>query len=207
MYYIQSRFGKFTQIVKSKLSISHSSCQQNVLPASSLSVESPKRLKVVFFGTDLLSIKILAGLHDLTKQGIIQEVCVVTSSSAKKNIRNREQLNNRASEQSQVSIDLDNFRGNQIIDFCSKNNIPCHKWPNIKPNRMYVELLKSYDVGVVASFGHLIPEILIKLLPHGILNIHPSLLPRWRGASPLIFSVLFGDKQVGVSLMKIQPNL
>ena len=147
MYYIQSRFGKFTQIVKSKLSISHSSCQQNVLPASSLSVESPKRLKVVFFGTDLLSIKILAGLHDLTKQGIIQEVCVVTSSSAKKNIRNREQLNNRASEQSQVSIDLDNFRGNQIIDFCSKNNIPCHKWPNIKPNRMYVELLKSCRSG------------------------------------------------------------
>lgn len=46
----------------------------------------------------------------------------------------------------------------------------------------------------------------MKKILSGILNIHPSLLPRWRGASPLVFSILFGDKKVGVSLMRILPK-
>ena len=46
----------------------------------------------------------------------------------------------------------------------------------------------GWDVGVVASFGHLIPPELIAAFPYGILCIHPSLLPRWRGASPLMVS-------------------
>lgn len=40
----------------------------------------------------------------------------------------------------------------------------------------------------------------------GIINVHPSLLPRWRGASPIIYQVLFNDEHSGVSLMKIMPK-
>jgi methionyl-tRNA formyltransferase len=40
----------------------------------------------------------------------------------------------------------------------------------------------------------------------GVVNVHPSLLPRWRGASPLQFTVLMDDKETGVSLMKILPK-
>lgn len=47
------------------------------------------------------------------------------------------------------------------------------------------------------------------LFPHhlrGILNVHASLLPRWRGAAPVIYAVLHGDRQTGISLMRIQPH-
>lgn len=40
-----------------------------------------------------------------------------------------------------------------------------------------------------------------------MVNVHPSLLPRWRGAAPIIHTLLHGDKTTGVSLMKIKPNI
>jgi methionyl-tRNA formyltransferase len=46
----------------------------------------------------------------------------------------------------------------------------------------------------------------IFVIIRGVLNVHPSLLPRWRGASPLVFQILFNDRIVGVSLMKIVPK-
>jgi len=79
-------------------------------------------------------------------------------------------------------------------------------WSSIKGENDFDEF-KTFDIGVVASFGHLIPADLIGMFPHGIINVHPSLLPRWRGASPLIYSILFGDQKVGVSVMKIMPRL
>jgi len=39
----------------------------------------------------------------------------------------------------------------------------------------------------------------------GILNVHPSILPRWRGASPIIHTILSGDKETGISIMDIRP--
>ncbi|KAI3385443.1 hypothetical protein SNEBB_008963 [Seison nebaliae] len=61
--------------------------------------------------------------------------------------------------------------------------------------------------GVVASYGRLISEQIIRqFLPNGIINIHPSLLPRWRGASPIPFTILTNDQITGVSLMRIDQN-
>ncbi|XP_005105299.2 methionyl-tRNA formyltransferase, mitochondrial [Aplysia californica] len=65
---------------------------------------------------------------------------------------------------------------------------------------------KQYDVAVLASFGHLIPKKLVDAFPYGILNVHPSLLPRWRGAAPLHHTVLNGDSNTGVSIMSIKPR-
>ncbi|OQV11411.1 Dynamin-like 120 kDa protein, mitochondrial [Hypsibius exemplaris] len=63
----------------------------------------------------------------------------------------------------------------------------------------------GWDVGVVASFGDLIPADVIASFPYGILCIHPSLLPRWRGASPLMQTILHDDALCGVSVMRITP--
>jgi methionyl-tRNA formyltransferase len=58
--------------------------------------------------------------------------------------------------------------------------------------------------GILASFGVLIPESVLKLFePEGILNIHPSLLPLYRGASPIESAILAGDKDFSVSVMKL----
>ena len=62
--------------------------------------------------------------------------------------------------------------------------------------------------GVLASFGVLIkPEVLELFEPEGILNIHPSLLPLYRGASPIESAILAGDDEFGVSVMKLAPKM
>lgn len=63
------------------------------------------------------------------------------------------------------------------------------------------------DVVVVAAYGCLLPEELLGLVPHGCVNVHASLLPRWRGAAPVQRAVLAGDEVVGVSIMRLVQKM
>ncbi|NWI15818.1 FMT protein, partial [Crypturellus soui] len=77
--------------------------------------------------------------------------------------------------------------------------LPTHEWPRTGPRG-------AFDVAVVASFGRLLSEDLILQFPYGVLNIHPSCLPRWRGPAPIVHAVLHGDKVTGVTIMEIRPK-
>ena len=59
------------------------------------------------------------------------------------------------------------------------------------------------DVGVLSASAHILPTHLIEAFPHGILNVHASLLPRHRGASPVAAAILAGDEQAGATIMQI----
>ena len=63
------------------------------------------------------------------------------------------------------------------------------------------------DVIVVAAFGMLLPTEVLDLPPLGCINLHASLLPRWRGAAPIQRALLAGDEQVGVSIMRMEAEL
>jgi methionyl-tRNA formyltransferase len=63
------------------------------------------------------------------------------------------------------------------------------------------------DAIVVAAFGMLLPRTVLDLPRHGCLNVHPSLLPRWRGASPVEAALLAGDTQTGATIMKLTEEL
>ena len=63
------------------------------------------------------------------------------------------------------------------------------------------------DVGVLAASAHILPKHLIEAIPRGILNVHASLLPRHRGASPAAAAILAGDEQAGASVMLIVKEL
>jgi methionyl-tRNA formyltransferase len=63
------------------------------------------------------------------------------------------------------------------------------------------------DVGVVADFGLIIPEDLINVFPNGILNVHRSLLPKYRGPTPVQTAILNGDEVSGLSIIKIDEHL
>ncbi|XP_026755580.1 methionyl-tRNA formyltransferase, mitochondrial [Galleria mellonella] len=65
----------------------------------------------------------------------------------------------------------------------------------------------EYDIGLIVAFGHLIKDDVLQKFPLGMVNVHPSLLPRWRGAAPIIHTLLHGDQITGVSLMKIKANI
>lgn len=63
------------------------------------------------------------------------------------------------------------------------------------------------EVIVVAAFGQILTEEVLDLPPHGCLNVHASLLPRWRGAAPVVAAILAGDEVTGVTIMKMDPGL
>jgi len=63
------------------------------------------------------------------------------------------------------------------------------------------------DVIVVAAFGQILRPHVLDLPPHGCINVHASLLPRWRGASPIQHALLAGDAETGVCLMRMEAGL
>lgn len=86
-----------------------------------------------------------------------------------------------------------------VRKYAKQHRLPLHQWPD-------VDLSSGFDVGVVVSFGCLIKENIINKMPHGILNVHPSLLPRWRGPAPIFHTILHGDSVTGVTVMQIRPK-
>lgn len=63
------------------------------------------------------------------------------------------------------------------------------------------------DVLVVVSFGQIIPKKVLEIPRHGGINVHASLLPRWRGAAPIHWAILEGDEETGVATMRMEPTL
>jgi methionyl-tRNA formyltransferase len=63
------------------------------------------------------------------------------------------------------------------------------------------------DVGVVAAYGLILPQAILGIPPRGCLNIHASLLPRWRGAAPIQRAILAGDAETGISIMQMDAGL
>ncbi len=63
------------------------------------------------------------------------------------------------------------------------------------------------DVFVVAAFGQILPQNVLDIPPHGSINVHASLLPRWRGAAPIQAAIRAGDKETGVTIMLMDAGL
>ncbi len=63
------------------------------------------------------------------------------------------------------------------------------------------------DVAVVVAYGQILPPDLLAVPPHGFVNVHFSLLPRWRGASPVVRAILAGDGVTGVTLMQLDAGM
>jgi methionyl-tRNA formyltransferase len=66
---------------------------------------------------------------------------------------------------------------------------------------------RSPDLGIVAAFGRILPARLLAIPGLGLINVHASLLPRWRGASPIHRAVMAGDAETGVSIMRVVEAL
>jgi methionyl-tRNA formyltransferase len=65
----------------------------------------------------------------------------------------------------------------------------------------------SPDMIVVVALGHIVPEVLLSLPPRGVVNVHPSLLPRLRGPAPIQWAIIRGDKTTGVTTMFLEKKL
>jgi methionyl-tRNA formyltransferase len=79
------------------------------------------------------------------------------------------------------------------------------------PNRPtdIIEDIKSFDadIAILVAYGRIIPQRIIDLFPKGIINIHPSLLPKYRGPTPIESAILNGDTETGVSIMLLTAGM
>jgi len=75
------------------------------------------------------------------------------------------------------------------------------------PEAMNQLRLWNPDLIVVAAFGQILKPDVLALPPHGCINVHASLLPRWRGAAPIQAAILAGDSQTGVTIMKMDQGV
>ncbi len=80
---------------------------------------------------------------------------------------------------------------------------------NLKNNENEYNYLKNLnaDLAIVVAYGQIIPEEFLNLTKYGFINIHASLLPKWRGAAPIQRSIMNLDKETGISFMKIAKKL
>lgn len=80
----------------------------------------------------------------------------------------------------------------------------------LKGNQKLISLLAyklAADVGVVASYGKIIPKEILEIPKHGLLNIHPSLLPKYRGPTPIQSALLNGDTETGVTILEVDEQV
>ena len=95
-----------------------------------------------------------------------------------------------------------------VQKFSEKNNFPVRNPENLNNDKEY-NFIKSLsaDIAVVIAYGKLIPTNILKTTKLGFVNIHASLLPKWRGAAPIQRSIMNLDPNVGISIMKIVEEL
>jgi len=90
-----------------------------------------------------------------------------------------------------------------INDFCKTNNIQIISARSAKELTAISSKLSAHSLGVLASYGAIIPNEIINAFPYGIMNVHPSLLPKFKGPTPVPATILSGETKTGVTIIKM----
>lgn len=89
-----------------------------------------------------------------------------------------------------------------------KHNIPVYQPLNLSNQIFQNTILQlNADIMIVVAYGKIIPKNILTIFSKGCINIHPSLLPRWRGATPIQSSILYGDKITGISIINMNDQI
>ena len=152
---------------------------------------APATKSILFFGTDNFSLQTLKSLNKwISKLKAPSSTSIEPITEANPNVR----------------LAVCTMQMKDLVQpvkvYAEKNNLKVYQWP---PDPTVIRN-EGFDIGIVASFGHLIPKKLITAFPQGMLNVHASLLPRWRGASPIAHAIMAGDSKTGISIMEIKPH-
>jgi methionyl-tRNA formyltransferase len=104
-------------------------------------------------------------------------------------------------------------RGQALREPATKAWARAHGVPVLQPEKVRDGKLsadlaaRSPDLLVVVAYGRILGEDLLTLAPFGAVNVHASLLPRWRGAAPIQWAVAAGDRETGVTIMRVDAGL
>lgn len=144
-------------------------------------------MRVVFMGTPDFAVPMLAAL--VARPDLTEVAAVVTQP------------------------DRPRGRGQKMIAAPVKAWADAHDIPVLQPARVrdaaFVEELRALrlDIAVVAAFGQILSQELLDIPTYGCINVHASLLPRWRGAAPIQHTIMAGDAVAGVTTMQMDAGL
>lgn len=95
-----------------------------------------------------------------------------------------------------------------VQQYAEENGLPVRCPPTLKPQEEKDAFCAlNADIAVVAAYGLLLPKVCLDAFKYGCINIHGSLLPRWRGAAPIQRAIMAGDRETGVTLMKMDVGM
>lgn len=143
------------------------------------------QLRIIFMGTPDFAVSTLEALL----AGPDQVVAVVSQPDRKKG------------------------RGKKLSPTPVKETAMAAGIPVLQPTKIktdqFKEELAAYkpDVIIVAAYGRILPKHLLELAPYGCINVHGSILPKYRGAAPIQWAVINGDKEAGVSIMQMDEGM
>ena len=142
-------------------------------------------LKILFMGTPNFAVPILEAIHH--SNHTVLEVYT--------------QPPNRKNRGQKISF-------SQVHEYSNKMNIPI-RYPALLDIQEELEHIKKIepDIVIVVAYGKILPTKLLNLENTMFINVHASLLPKWRGAAPIQRAIMNCDSETGISIMKIEPKL
>lgn len=141
------------------------------------------KIKIAFFGNSDFSLEVL---EQLKKEGVTPDLIVTTPD--------KPQGRKMILTPTQTKV----WAENNSIEYIE---------PESLKDENFIKKISEYNLFIVASYGKIIPKNIIDLPEYKVLNIHPSLLPKYRGSSPLQEQILNDEKNIGVSIMLIDEQV
>ena len=140
---------------------------------------------VIFFGSPSFSATLLTMMHDNAHALRIKIALVITQPS-------------RPAGRGMASTPT------PVMSYAQSQNIPTHIYSKDTVPTL-VQTLKTFvnPIGVVFAFNEMIPAAILDIFPQGLWNVHPSLLPAYRGASPIAYPLCLGETTLGVTVMRM----
>ncbi|OQA82788.1 MAG: Methionyl-tRNA formyltransferase [Lentisphaerae bacterium ADurb.Bin242] len=149
-------------------------------------VEMEHKIRIVFLGSGMFAVPVLEGLRQSGELDVVHVITQPDKPAGRKNV----------------------LTPTPVGKWCDAHGIACERVASVN-DPVFLSRLRGVmpDMLVVVSFGQLLKEELLSLPKLGCLNVHASLLPRYRGASPVASAVLNGEKRTGVSFMRMDKGL
>ena len=151
-------------------------------------------MRILFFGSDKFSVVILSELY--------KHLLRLPSSPSVLEIKHLEVVTPSGRPPPGLNPPL---LFNPVLHYSNKHNLKCHFWDQDETRQMILSK-KHFDIGVVAAFGYFIPSRIINSFPNGIINMHGSLIPKYRGAAPIEHAILEGEITTGLTILEISKG-
>ena len=137
-------------------------------------------MRIIFMGTDRFAVPTLKAVIDSD----VELLCVITQPDRPRGRKLK-------------------LAPSPVKEVALESNLPIHQPERVRRREFVEEVLRPLapDVIIVVAFGQILPETILNLPPLGCINLHPSLLPKYRGAAPVQRAIMNGEKETGITVM------